>query len=246
MPNISWLSMHGALTHFPIAMLIAGALFDLGAVLFKKNDWRPVGFWLLVTAVVSAVPSLVTGWVVGGNMYGHTANPPQVFTMHRLAAFVVSGLALLFLLWRIKIKDNPVGPAMAVSLVGSLILFCGVSYTGYLGGEMTLGEDGSAPPPAVATPVSTASQPKLDPALVAQGKLLYSNNGCSACHRLNGDGGKGGPDLSHEGSIQPDLAWQAAHLKNPAKLKPGSTMPPYDTLSEKELAALSQYLVSNR
>lgn len=249
MPHVTWLTMHGAVTHFPIAMLIAGLLFELGAVLFKKPDWRPVSFWLLVTAVVTAVPSLVTGWMSGDIIYAR-ATPSSTFTTHRLMAFLTSGIALVALLWRIAIKDKAQGATLAASLALSLVLFCCVSYTGYLGGEMTMGGDDtsssadSGPVPTIMS--SPVDAPKLDPALVAQGKDLYSQNGCSACHTMNGAGGHGGPNLTHEGSRRPDPAWQAAHLKNPAKMKPGSTMPAYDTLPDKQLQALGQYLVSNK
>lgn len=246
MPHVTWLSMHGALTHFPIAMLIAAFLFELGSLIFKKPDWRPVSFWLLVTGVVGAAPSLLTGWMVGNQMYGQTASPPSVFTTHRLLAFVTSGIALLLLLWRIKIKDQADGPKFMASLAAAFVLFCCVSYTGYLGGEMTLGETGDT---AQAEPVATgntAPDVKLDPALVAKGKEAYSKNGCSACHKIDGAGGRGGPDLSHEGSKRSDIAWQVAHLKNPSKMKPGSDMPPYDTLSDADLNAIAQYVVSHR
>ena len=246
MPHVTWLSMHGALTHFPIAMLIAAFLFELGSVLFKKPDWRPVSFWLLVTGVAGAAPSLLTGWMVGNEMYGHTASPPAVFTTHRLMAFATSIAALLLLLWRIAIKDRAAGGLLAASLIAGLVVFCGVSYTGYLGGEMTLGGADSGSTQAAPAPASSAAPVKLDPLLVARGKAAYAKNGCSACHRIDGAGGHGGPDLSHEGSRRPDVAWQVAHLKNPSKMKPGSAMPPYDTLSTADLNAIAQYVVSHR
>jgi mono/diheme cytochrome c family protein len=238
------------MTHFPVAMLIAAFLFELGAVLFKKPDWRPVSFWLLVTAVVTSAPSLLTGWMAGGQVFGR-ATPSSIFMTHRLLAFVTAGIALAALLWRIAAKDKFQGAALAASLALSAVLFGLVSYTGYLGGEMTLGDDSSAaestadrgPAPAVTAPVNA---PSLDPALVAQGKDLYAQNGCSACHKMDGAGGRGGPNLSHEGSRQADIAWQIAHLKDPAKMKPGSDMPAYNTLPDKQLQAIAQYLVSKR
>jgi len=246
MPHISWLSMHGALTHFPIAMLIAGFLFEFGAALFKKPEWRIVSFWLLVTAVVTSAPSLLTGWMTGSKLYGTSANPPSVFTTHRLMAFVTSGLALLVLLVRMSVRDKASGAGLAASIIAAFGLVCIVSYTGYLGGEMTLGEAGDDTTSSAAPPPSAVAQagPALDPALIAKGKLVYAANGCSGCHKIDGDGGHGGPNLSHEGTHQPDLVWQSEHIKDPQKVRPNSDMPAYGTLSDADLHSLAEYIVS--
>lgn len=250
MPQYSIAEFHGAVTHFPVAMLIAAVAFDIGAPLFKKPEWRVVSFWLLVVAVVGAIPSLISGWVTGNQMFGSVADPPFIFVRHRLAAFITSGLAVILLLWRISAKDKLTGAAYGLSIVLSIVIGAMVSGTGYLGGLMAIGSgDTSTPPTAASTMPSTTSTstgPKLDPTLVLQGHIVYSKNACANCHKINGSGGTGGPDLTHEGSKRPDLDWQVAHLKNPAKMKPGSFMPAYDKLKPDDLKALAQYVVSNK
>jgi cytochrome c oxidase cbb3-type subunit III len=37
---------------------------------------------------------------------------------------------------------------------------------------------------------------------VEEGKMLFKNQGCEQCHRINGDGGRMGPDLSEIGKIR--------------------------------------------
>ena len=240
--------MHGAVTHFPIAMIIAAAAFEIGSPLFKKPEWRVVSFWLLVVAVVGAIPSLITGWITGGQMFGASPVLPKVYTLHRLLAFVTSGLALLYLLWRIAAKDKIEGGALAGSIVLSLILLGLVSYTGYLGGAMAVGTSSSAPlqtsAPTAQNVATGAVAPTLDPKLVVQGKLLYSQQGCDGCHKVDGKGGSSGPDLSHEGGRNPNVDWQVSHLKDPAKMKPNSFMPAYAQLTPDQLKALAQYVVS--
>lgn len=44
-----------------------------------------------------------------------------------------------------------------------------------------------------------------------------------------------GPDLAHEGTINPSAEWQKDHLINPQAVSPGSIMPPYPWLFEREL-----------
>jgi cytochrome c oxidase cbb3-type subunit II len=43
-----------------------------------------------------------------------------------------------------------------------------------------------------------------------------------------------GPDLAHESQIQPSADWQTRHLKNPRETSPGSIMPAYPWLFEKD------------
>jgi len=85
---------------------------------------------------------------------------------------------------------------------------------------------------------------QLDPALVQRGKAVYDQNGCAGCHKIAGQGNTVGPPLDGAGRRQPDLDWQIRHLKDPAAVVKGSTMPPYNQLSEADLKALATYLLS--
>lgn len=86
----------------------------------------------------------------------------------------------------------------------------------------------------------------LDPKDVAKGKDLYAKQQCASCHKMDGVGGKSGPDLSHEGARQGSIDWQILHLKGPDKVHPGSTMPDYADLSEADLRALASFVASKK
>ena len=77
----------------------------------------------------------------------------------------------------------------------------------------------------------------------AAGKKLYASQGCEACHRIGGKGGKIGPDLSKEGTKHRSTAWLVSFLKNPKSQNSKSTMPPVKG-SPKELADLAAYMQS--
>jgi ubiquinol-cytochrome c reductase cytochrome b subunit len=85
------------------------------------------------------------------------------------------------------------------------------------------------------------SVPTLSPG-VAEGKRLYATLQCAACHRIHGEGGSFGPDLSYVGA-QRDRDWLIRHFKEPQAVVPGSAMPPFD-LEEPTLNALADYLLS--
>ncbi len=78
---------------------------------------------------------------------------------------------------------------------------------------------------------------------IKAGKRVYHARGCRECHRINGEGGEAGPNLTHIGKIR-SKAWirkqitdSKAHFKN-------SFMPLYKHLPRKELNDLVSYLSS--
>lgn len=265
----SWTALHGAITHFPVALLLAGAAFDVAATVRKKAEWRLVSFWMLALAVAMAIPSLATGWIAGGKIYDSRSSLPPIFVWHRALAFITSGLALLLLMWRTKTRDyDLVAQSRGHNAMVALSIFTaiGVGITGHFGGEMVFGDDANGAAAifptakkgeekAVKKPTSSTESPQktaspapnfvsLDAKLVAQGKAVYKANNCSSCHQIANVGGKNGPNLTHIGSDETSVQWHIEHLKNPRSKKPNSSMPAYDYLSTAELKALSTYLVS--
>ena len=77
---------------------------------------------------------------------------------------------------------------------------------------------------------------------VMAGRMLYDKNGCSACHSIQGKGGKIGPDLTHVGKRR-DRDWLIKHFRDPQAMSPGSIMPKMN-LPEKELNDLTDYMQS--
>ena len=89
--------------------------------------------------------------------------------------------------------------------------------------------------------VQLAAQPTPE-GLIKYGKTLYRQEGCFMCHRLNGEGGKVGPDLTTEGNRGRTPEWLTGHFKNPSSYVPGSVMPPFKNLTEEQLQALTAFL----
>ncbi len=55
---------------------------------------------------------------------------------------------------------------------------------------------------------------------------IYQKNSCSACHSVNGVGGKVGPALNGI-SQRRNEAWVIEHFVDPQKMSPKTAMPPY-------------------
>lgn len=110
----------------------------------------------------------------------------------------------------------------------------------------------SADKKAAAAPAATSADP-----LVAEGAKLFHQNkvaSCNTCHKIGGEGGAIGPDLTtvgadgyktrFGGAVTAD--YLAQKLKNPAVDNPAknSAMPSYEGLSADQQKALVAYLLS--
>ena len=78
------------------------------------------------------------------------------------------------------------------------------------------------------------------PDFAVMGALVYQQNHCNSCHKVNGVGQTVGPPLNGL-SKRRSRSWVEDHFLDPAKLSPGSFMPPYK-LSRKDLDNLTSYL----
>lgn len=83
---------------------------------------------------------------------------------------------------------------------------------------------------------------RTDPG-IAHGQTLFANLGCAGCHRIHGNGGAIGPDLSYEGDARPDREWHVKHFHDPQSVSPGSIMPKFP-LTAAELQDLTSYMLS--
>jgi len=82
--------------------------------------------------------------------------------------------------------------------------------------------------------------------LIKYGKTLYRQEGCFTCHRLNGEGGGVGPDLTTEGSRGRATEWLVGHFKDPPAYVHGSVMPPFKNLTDEQLRALTEFLQNQK
>jgi cbb3-type cytochrome oxidase cytochrome c subunit len=88
--------------------------------------------------------------------------------------------------------------------------------------------------------------PATVPTTALEGKLLFEQSGCYACHYRgapdnprNGHGGYAGPNLSFEGARHSQL-WEQMHYLDPQAFVPKSIMPVFP-FSDTERQALSAY-----
>lgn len=96
-------------------------------------------------------------------------------------------------------------------------------------------------PPKPITVAKTTGTPLDETAQILKGKNVYNQNRCDLCHRIGGQGGIIGPDLSRVG-VKRDTQWLSQLIKDPKAVNPGTQMPAYSQLSEDEVQALVTFL----
>lgn len=151
-----------------------------------------------------------------------------------VATFWIPTLGFLFLLMLPFLDRGPERSPLrrpVASGMGSVVL-SGIVFLTYMGAR--------APAPPGRASVETAQ--KLSPEL-RKGREIYDAQGCGACHRIAGEGGAAGPDLSKVGSVR-DQDWLRRFIQDPQSVKPGSPMPDSKGLSEENLNTMARYLAA--
>src|ERR1700732_3614902 len=106
---IPWDKLHGATTHFPIALLLFSTACDFVSVTFKKLTFarglRLVSFYGLAVAALASVVAVVSGIALTkGDMWGR-----GYFGWHHRFVWPAFGLLLALAVWRLGGGDGDVG-----------------------------------------------------------------------------------------------------------------------------------------
>ncbi|MBC8104198.1 MAG: DUF2231 domain-containing protein [Cytophagales bacterium] len=131
-----WVHVHGASTHFPIALLIVSLLFDLGALIFRQPNWRIVAYYTLLAAALGTIPAVLSGLTGGQGWFGIDPWTSGPVNTHRLVSLIASGIMLALALWRGLKRDALKGVPFAIYLVLVVLSSVLIGYTGWLGGAV--------------------------------------------------------------------------------------------------------------
>jgi uncharacterized membrane protein len=128
-------AQHPVIIHFPIALFIASAVFELLAVWRKQPAFAAVAYYNLLGAALTVPVAIATGlgawqWQLeGATLKGN-------LLLHMICALTSASL-IFFLCWmrsRLRAKDVPPGAAyFAVTLFALMV----VTLTGHLGGILS-------------------------------------------------------------------------------------------------------------
>jgi mono/diheme cytochrome c family protein len=123
-------------------------------------------------------------------------------------------------------------------------------YSVFISWVIVIGIVGYYSKPGAAASVATKPSPALtDPpaqlsANAQQDEQLFNSLGCIGCHRVHGQGGTVGPDLSSGVLKGKSRQWLATQITDPKKHDPDTVMPAFSSLSAQQKKDLIDYLRS--
>jgi uncharacterized membrane protein len=130
---IPWDKLHGAMTHFPIALLLFSTACDFVSFIFKKLPFarglRLVSFYGL--AVVSGI-ALTKGDLWGRGDLG----------WHHRFVWPAFGLLVGLAVWRLVVRDAMSRTGLCLYLILMLVASGFIAAAGYFGGEILLSGGG--------------------------------------------------------------------------------------------------------
>lgn len=135
MLGYDWPRLHAALNDLPTALLLIAVLFDLAALLLKREGLRQVSFWTLVVGAVGGAAAVISGLQAEEHVE-HGEAVHQVMETHEELALITLGIFGVLALWRIvrerRMGNGERGVTLLLSAVGLGVLFVTANYGGRL------------------------------------------------------------------------------------------------------------------
>jgi uncharacterized membrane protein len=137
-----WDKLHGAMTHFPIALLLFSTACDFVSVAFKKLTFarglRSVSFYGLVVAALASLVAVISGIALTkGEMWGRGN-----FGWHHRFVWPAFALLLALAMWRLVVRDAMSRAGLCLYLTLMLLASGFIAAAGYFGGELLLSGGG--------------------------------------------------------------------------------------------------------
>jgi ubiquinol-cytochrome c reductase cytochrome b subunit len=162
------------------------------------------------------------------------------------------GLPVVFLLPLLLVpiidrnpERNPFRRPVAMACLGAYAaLILTLTIVGYL-------SPGFAQMPQ--TPAKTTQPPKSQVSqgqaassstAIEAGRQVFQSKGCTGCHKVHGQGGSIGPELSGQTLVGKSRKWIEDQVRNPKSHFPQTIMPSFAGLSTEQLNNLVSYLLS--
>jgi uncharacterized membrane protein len=134
-----WPRLHGASTHFPVALAMAAALFDTLSALCpapspRKAQLRAAGTFTIILGALGTFPAVLSGlFMTKGNVLGHDA-----LLYHHLFVWPAFALLIGLAVWRAIAGADPAPRAFRLYLSILLLTAALMAGAGYWGGELIL------------------------------------------------------------------------------------------------------------
>jgi len=126
--------LHPLAVHFPLALWLTSALFDL--LVWRREDplYRRAAYWLVGLGLLGALVSIALGWIdlLAQESAGVGTGLVLRHRLHSGVAYVATLVYGLNYGWRWWTANRLSATLLTLSLTGALL----VAITGYLGGDL--------------------------------------------------------------------------------------------------------------
>jgi uncharacterized membrane protein len=125
-------TLHPKIVHFPVALFLSAAVFELVSLLLKKESIHRTALHVYILAALSAPLALITGLIAEDAAHVHH----YLLERHELCAYITlcTSWTGLLVLWIVSKKAPQY--SRKVFLIFTLVLAAVVLLTGYYGGRM--------------------------------------------------------------------------------------------------------------
>ena len=124
---------HPLIVHFPVALWMTSALFELLYLVRRENLYATVARFLIGLGLLGAAVSIASGWIdlLTQVKLGVGTGIVIQHRIHSVLAYGATALYLAVFLGRWRRPDVP-GWTIALSLIGALV----IAAAGFYGGEL--------------------------------------------------------------------------------------------------------------
>jgi uncharacterized membrane protein len=135
MVGYDWPRLHAALNDLPTALLLTAVLFDIAALVGRRESLRQVGFWTMVVGAVGGAAAVISGLQAEDHIE-HGEAVHRVMETHQTLGLITLGVFGVLALWRIA-RERRMGSgeralSLIVSVAGVGVLFATAIYGGRL------------------------------------------------------------------------------------------------------------------
>jgi len=135
MLGYDWPRLHAALNDLPIGLLLAAVLFDLLAVVTKRQSFRLIGVWTMLVGTVGGAVAVLSGLQAEEHI-SHGDAVHRVMETHEQLGLITLSVFGVLTLWRI-VRERRMGALeRTLSLVVSIVGVGFLVATGVYGGKL--------------------------------------------------------------------------------------------------------------
>jgi uncharacterized membrane protein len=161
---MSFLPVHPALVHLPIALVLLSVMADLCARLIKSEvrraAFRSVGFWSLAAGLAGGMLAIAAGYV---DLHRTDLRPEtsSFVELHMTIGWMLAGCLFFLTAWRWLIWHRGQMTINTSYLVGAFLVLAITLFQGWYGGEMVYSYGAGVATTGQGTETARAAQGRL-------------------------------------------------------------------------------------